>query len=125
MVKVSFPRYEIKENGTVIDLLKNKEVKFSLDQKGYLKARLYTPLSKHPDGRKPIRLHRLVAMKYLENYSDNLQVNHIDGNKINNHYSNLEMVNNSQNILHAWRVLDSTERKSKLNERRGSNGRFQ
>lgn len=117
-------RYEIKEDGTIIDLQKNKEVKFCLDQKGYLKARLYTPLSNHPDGRKSFRLHRIVAMKYLPDYSDDLQVNHKDGNKTNNHYSNLEMVTNAQNAKHGWNVLDSTERKNKLNARRLPNGKF-
>ena len=124
MEKLNLDKYLIKEDGTVINLIKNKEVKFSKDQKGYLRARLYTSDSKHSDGRKPFKLHRLVAMYYLEDYSENLQVNHIDGNKLNNHYSNLEMVTNAENAKHGWNVLDSSERKNKLNARRLPNGRF-
>lgn len=50
-------------------------------------------------------VHRLVAMWYLENYSDDLVVNHIDGNKQNNDISNLEMCTNEYNIHHAFHVL--------------------
>ena len=124
MIKTNLDKYIVLENGTVINKKTNKEVKFSKDQKGYLRARLYTSVSNHPDGRKPFKLHRLVAMYYLSNYSEDLQVNHIDGNKLNNHYSNLEMVTNAQNAKHGWNVLDSSERKNKLNARRLPNGRF-
>jgi hypothetical protein len=117
-------RYKIFENGTVINLKRNTEVKFSQDSKGYLRARLYTSESKHTDGRKPFKLHRLVAKYFLSNYSEELQVNHKDGNKSNNVFSNLEMMNNSENAYHGWNVLDSTERKNKLNARRLPNGRF-
>lgn len=46
-------------------------------------------------------IHTLVAETFLIN-SDNLQqVNHKDGNKLNNHLSNLEWVSNQQNRDHA------------------------
>jgi hypothetical protein len=124
MSEVKLDKYFVQEDGKVINIKTNKEVKFSKDAKGYLRARLYCKDSKHPDGRKPFKLHRLVAMFYLDNYSEDLQVNHIDGDKTNNHYSNLEMVTNAQNAKHGWNVLDSTERKNKLNARRLPNGKF-
>lgn len=118
-------RYIIKPDGRVINKKTNKQVKFSKDQKGYLRARLYCPeISKHIDGRKPFKLHRLVAMFYLENYSEDLQVNHKNGIKDDNRVENLEMVTNSQNAYHAWNSLDSTERKNKLNKRRNEYGKF-
>ncbi len=52
-------------------------------------------------GYKNLRIHRLVAQAFLPNFSLNLQVNHIDGNKHNNHLNNLEMVTGKQNIAHA------------------------
>lgn len=48
-------------------------------------------------------VHRLVALAWLEcpaGYED-MDVNHKDGNKQNNHYSNLEWVTHAKNMKHA------------------------
>jgi len=42
-------------------------------------------------------VHRLVARAYLSTYSEDLQVDHIDGDRANNCVSNLRMVTNSGN----------------------------
>ena len=117
-------KYSISSEGYIINTITNKLVCFNLDNKGYMKARLYSQLSKHSDGRKPYRLHRLIAKAFLSNFSDNLQVNHLNGDKSDNSVDNLEMVNNSQNAYHAWNVLDSSVRKQKLNNRRDEHGKF-
>lgn len=62
------------------------------------------------------KVHRLVAMFYLDDYSEDLQVNHKNGIKTDNRVENLEMVTNQQNVLHAFRVLDSSERRRKISE---------
>jgi HNH endonuclease len=46
-------------------------------------------------------VHRLVAMHYVDGYEEGLQVNHIDGNKQNNHFTNLEWVTGAENMKHA------------------------
>ena len=115
--------YLITNDGIVINKLKNKEVKFTKDHRGYLKARLHSELSKNKDGRIPIRLHRLVAMFHLKNFDSKLQVNHKDGVKENNKIDNLEMVTNAQNQQHAWDFLDKdNNRRSAL--KRNNLGRF-
>lgn len=50
------------------------------------------------------KIHRLVAIAYLENPNHYEQVNHKDGNKQNNHYTNLEWVSNIDNQRHAWQT---------------------
>ena len=45
--------------------------------------------------------HRLVAKYFLSNPDEKTEVNHIDGNKANNHVSNLEWNTKSENMQHA------------------------
>tara|TARA_R110002051_G_scaffold160021_1_gene231476 strand:- start:146 stop:505 length:360 start_codon:yes stop_codon:yes gene_type:complete len=53
--------------------------------------------------RKPYSVHRLVAMKYVKGFNENrCDVNHIDGDKSNNNYLNLEWVTKSENQKHAY-----------------------
>lgn len=99
-------RYIVTPDGQVINRKRNKPVKFGKDSKGYMRARLYCPeISNHIDGRRPIKLHRLVAMFHLETYSEDLQVNHKNGIKDDNRVENLEWCTHSENAIHKFSVL--------------------
>jgi hypothetical protein len=68
---------------------------------GYVTVGLYKDgkLSQH-------RVHRLVAHAFCAGYSEERnQVNHIDGNILNNKSSNLEWVSASENTQHSYDVL--------------------
>lgn len=63
---------------------------------GYLKVGLSV------DGiHKYYLVHRLVAQAFIPNPNNLPQVNHIDGNKLNNHVDNLEWVSSYENQQHA------------------------
>lgn len=49
-----------------------------------------------------ISVHRLVALHFIENLNNKPEVNHIDGNKLNNHYLNLEWCIRSENAQHSY-----------------------
>lgn len=48
-------------------------------------------------------VHRLVGMAYVPGFAEGLTINHIDGNKLNNTFSNLEWVSLAENTKHQWR----------------------
>lgn len=49
-------------------------------------------------------IHRLMALTYLPNPENKEEVNHIDGNKLNNKLSNLEWVTKKENMIHAHKL---------------------
>jgi len=90
--------YIIYENGTIWDVEKQKFKKFTIHYKGYYKASFYI------NGKdKKFFVHRLVLQTFnpVEGMED-LQINHIDGNKENNCLSNLEWCTQSENQKHAF-----------------------
>ena len=51
---------------------------------------------------KTFTIHSLVARAFIGDYDGTLKVvNHIDGNKLNNHISNLEIIDRKGNVKHA------------------------
>lgn len=60
-------------------------------------------------------VHRLVASLFIPNPDNLPDVNHIDGNRSNNHVSNLEWSSRSDNQKHAYKEI-GRQRKSKVTD---------
>lgn len=86
------PRYWVSNCGRVYGTAHKKVLK--PECKKY--ARVYI---KTIAGYKHFLIHKLVAMFFLQNYSDFKQVHHIDRNGLNNHCLNLVMVTEQQHHL--------------------------
>lgn len=56
---------------------------------------------KHDGRNKLARVHRLVMLAFAGEPPEGHEVNHIDGNKANNSYLNLEYVTRAENVRHA------------------------
>lgn len=50
------------------------------------------------------KVHRLVATTWLKNPQGKKTINHKDGNKQNNHITNLEFMTHAENMAHAWEI---------------------
>ena len=98
MVKIKgFENYYIDEDGNIYD--KNKKLMTSkwIDNTGY-----YQIVLRKDGKRKYLRIHRLVALQFIPNPDGLPQVNHKDGNKLNNNIDNLEWTTNSENTKHGY-----------------------
>ena len=69
-----------------------RELTYTLNNRGYYSVGIR---------RKTHMVHRLVAQAFIPNPENKPFVNHIDGNKLNNHVSNLEWCTVQENNLHA------------------------
>jgi len=94
-----FPDYKITVSGDVYSIKRKRYLSPNTDKDGYHHIGIFK------DGKRYWRrIHRLVADNYLPNHDNKPQVNHKDGKKQNNHYTNLEWITDVENKRHAWDI---------------------
>ena len=91
-----YERYEISKDGIIRNANNLKIKSQCVGGTGY-----YMISMSFDNKSKPRRVHRLLAITYIPNPKSLPQINHIDGNKLNNTLSNLEWCNNFDNCAHA------------------------
>ena len=91
-------RYKVSDIGNVMHTKRNVLKSRFTDERGYLRTGFYQ------NGKtKIMTIHRCVALTFIPNPENKPEVNHKDGEKLNNHISNLEWVTTQENIAHAIR----------------------
>lgn len=93
------PEYLVDSRGFVLSQ-KGVPLKPSLNQSGY------QIINVRQNGKQiGLTVHRAVAIAFVDGYAPGLQINHKDGDKLNNCAENLEWVSGEENIQHAINTL--------------------
>lgn len=90
-IKTHGGRYEVSRDGRVRN--NGKILRGWISTKGYAKVSICGS---------SLSIHRLVALAFIPNPKGFGEINHIDGDKLNNDASNLEWCSRSHNMKHAY-----------------------
>jgi hypothetical protein len=96
MFKKYIDKYSIDENGILRNDITKKCYKGVVNNKGYLRVDISINGKRHA-----LNLHTAVAKLFIPNPNNLPIINHIDGNKTNNYYKNLEWCTPKENMQHA------------------------
>jgi HNH endonuclease len=91
-----FPNYEVSTNGRIYGHYRDVFLIPWVSEWGYYQVGLSNRGEKTN-----ATVHRLVAEAFLPGSNYLFEVNHIDGDKLNNHVSNLEWLTREENMQHA------------------------
>ena len=98
-------KYAVSDQGNVKSLMTNTILSTWPNKRGYVVANLY-----HQPGKmRQMKVHKLVAMAFLNHEPDGTQtivVDHIDGNKLNNTLQNLQLITQQQNRVRSMPKRD-------------------
>lgn len=89
--------YEVSNLGRARNSKTGKLKPHNINNYGYARLQCYDKKR-----RQKIFIHKLVALLFVDGFEEGLVVNHKDGDKTNNIWSNLEWVSRSYNNSHAF-----------------------
>lgn len=94
--------YEVSNWGRIRNIATGYIMCSKFDKDGYIELH-FPSIMYHK--RIYCRAHRIVAYEFYHRvHTDDLTVNHIDGNKVNNNVKNIEWCTNTENQRHAWNI---------------------
>ena len=103
--KIQDYNYSINENGEVRNDKTGRILKNYISNRGYF----YTSLNNN-NKQKAFTIHRLLAKYFKDDYSEELDVDHIDRNRLNNNLENLRMVTRQENLCNVSSHKDSSSK---------------
>ena len=91
--------YMVSSHGRLRSLKRHKDrlMPMTIQERGYYAA-MFHMKNKHIC----VKVHRLVAETFIPNPDHLPEINHKDGNKLNNHVENLEWCTRSYNVKHSF-----------------------
>ena len=94
------PNYMVSDYGNIYRIVTKDEVQELVHRKPYLgKVGYYVVVLKRFEARaQPRYIHRIVAEAFLPPRQENHEVRHLDGNRLNNHVSNLMWGTRRENV---------------------------
>ena len=105
-----FSNYQATSWGRIYSKKRGRFLTPKPNSKGYLRVELYDN-GKRVHG----RVHRLVAKTFIQNPYNLPEVNHIDGNKKNNSYTNLEWTTSEDNVKKYFAtIMKKQEKKERI-----------
>lgn len=106
-----YPAYLISDKGEVKRTRSAQGASPGRIQKGTLMNSGYISVSlSHKGKSKTFLLHRLVASHFVDGFTEGLECDHIDGNKLNNSADNLRWITPQQNTARAIKGKPSHRR---------------
>lgn len=98
--------YEVNEDGTIFRNVKSKKQSKIILDSGY-----YVTFVNIKGKVKRVMIHNVVAECWLGNKPAGMEIDHIDRNSRNNHYTNLRYVNHSQQTIQIHTKIINTKTK--------------
>lgn len=109
-----FPKYKASNFGRIKSFKRSPIIiRQAINDRGYLKMAIYS----RGRGKSCVSAHQAVALAFCDNPHRYKEVNHIDGNKLNNEAANLQWCSRSENMKHMIKLNGPGHRLGMTNPR--------